>query len=59
MLALTVTAAFANYERGAQITDPALIEATLASANAVNVVRAILPDQASPPASTEDPSQPA
>lgn len=48
MLALTVTAAFANYERGDQITDPTEIEAIKASVNAANVVQVNLPDPPTP-----------
>ena len=44
MLALTVTAAFAAYERGDTITDPEKIEAVKASTNAANVVQVNLPD---------------
>ena len=53
MLALTVTAAFADYQRGDQITDPDQIEAIKASANAASVVQVILPD---PPAPAPSPA---
>lgn len=46
MIALTVTADFADFKRGDQITDPALVTATLAGSNAVNVVRVTLPNPA-------------
>jgi len=46
MLALTVTNAFGDYAKGAQITDPATIAAIRNSANASNVVAVNLPDAA-------------
>lgn len=45
MQALIIAADFADFKRGDQITDPALIDATMAGQNAVNVVRVNLPDQ--------------
>ncbi len=44
MLALVVTNAFADYAKGAQITDPALVAELKDSTNAANVVQVILPD---------------
>lgn len=48
MLALTVTAAFGNHQRGDQITDQVEIKAIMASANAANVVQVNLPDPLAP-----------
>ncbi len=48
MLALTVTADFADYKRGDHITDAEKIAAIKESANVANVVQVVLPDP--PPA---------
>ncbi len=48
MLALTVTADFADYKRGDHITDAEKIAAIKDSANVANVVQVVLPDP--PPA---------
>jgi hypothetical protein len=44
MIILTVTAPFADYQRGDQITDPDKIKAIRASSNAANVVPVKVPD---------------
>lgn len=44
MLALIVTNAFADFAKGEQITDPALIAELKDSTNAANVVQVNLPD---------------
>ena len=48
MLALTVTADFADYKRGDHITDAEKIAAIKESSNVANVVQVVLPDP--PPA---------
>ncbi len=48
MLALTVTADFADYKRGDHITDAEKIAAIKDSANVASVVQVVLPDP--PPA---------
>lgn len=46
MLALVVTNAFADYQRGDQITDPEKVAELRDSHNAANVVAVNLPDEA-------------
>jgi hypothetical protein len=48
MLALTVTADFADYKRGDHITDPEKIAAIKDSANVANVVQVVLPETPAP-----------